>query len=58
MFDKFLHCLLDFFWTLCLRGYFNLILLGEPKYGPGSKPHWKAGSDYYPAFYKALLDEP
>ena len=32
--------------------------MGDPKYGPGSKPHWKAGSACYPAFYKALLDEP
>ena len=35
-----------------------LLLSGEPKYGPGSKPHWKAVSARYPAFYKALLDEP
>ena len=34
-----------------------VILLGEPKYGPGSEPNWKAGSAHYPAFYKALLDE-
>ena len=33
-------------------------VLGDPKYGPGSEPHWKAGSDCYLAFYKALLDEP
>ena len=33
-------------------------VLGEPKYGPSSEPHWKSGSAYYPAFYKALLDEP
>ena len=33
-------------------------VLGEPKYGPGFEPHWKTGSDRYPAFYKALLDEP
>ena len=33
-------------------------VLGEPKYGPGSEPHWKAGSDCYPDLYKALLDEP
>ena len=33
-------------------------VLGEPKYVPGSEPHWKAGSAHYPAFYKALLDEP
>ena len=30
----------------------------DPKYGPGSEPHWKAGSDHYQALYKALLDEP
>ena len=33
-------------------------VLGEPKYGPGSEPHWKAGSSCYPALYKDLLDEP
>ena len=33
-------------------------VLGEPKYGPGSKHHWKAGSACYPAFYKTLLNEP
>ena len=33
-------------------------VLGDPKYGPGYKPHWKVGSDRYPALYKALLDEP
>ena len=33
-------------------------VLVDPKYGPGSKPHLKAGSARYPAFYKALLDEP
>ena len=33
-------------------------VLGEPKYRPGSKPNWKAGSANYPALYKALLDEP
>ena len=33
-------------------------MLGEPKYGPGSEPNWKAGSAHYPAFYEALLDEP
>ena len=33
-------------------------VLGEPKYGPGSKPHWKAGSARYTALYKALLEEP
>ena len=33
-------------------------MLGDPKYGPGSEPHWKAGSACYPDFYKALLDEP
>ena len=32
--------------------------LGEPKYGPGSEPHWKVGSAQYQAFYKALLDKP
>ena len=32
-------------------------VLGEPKYGPGSEPHWKGGSACYPAFYKALLEE-
>ena len=32
-------------------------VLGEPKYVPVYKPHWKAGSACYPAFYKALLDE-
>ena len=35
----------------------KMSVLGEPKYGPGSEPHWKAGSDRYPVFYKALLDE-
>ena len=25
-------------------------VLGEPKYGPGSEPYWKAGSDNYPDF--------
>ena len=33
-------------------------VLGEPKYGLGSKPHCKASSARYPAFHKALLDEP
>ena len=33
-------------------------VLEDPKYGPGSNPHWKAGSACYPAFFKALLDEP
>ena len=33
-------------------------VLGDPKYGPGSEPHWKASSAYYPAFCKNLLDEP
>ena len=33
-------------------------VLGETKYGPGSKPHWKAGGPHYPAFYKDLLYEP
>ena len=33
-------------------------VLGEPKYGPGSEPLWKAGSARHPAFYNALLDEP
>ena len=33
-------------------------VLGEPKYGPGSEPQWKAGRTPYPAFYKALLEEP
>ena len=32
-------------------------MLGEPKYGPGSEPQWKAGRNRYPAFYKALLEE-
>ena len=25
-------------------------VLGEPKYGPGSEPQWKAGRTRYPAF--------
>ena len=33
-------------------------VLVEPKYGPGSEPHWKACSARYPDFYKDLLDEP
>ena len=33
-------------------------LLGGPKYGPGSEPQWKASRTRYPAFYKALLEEP
>ena len=33
-------------------------VLGEPKYGPGSEPQWKAGRICCPAFYKALLEEP
>ena len=33
-------------------------VLGEPKYGPGSEPQWKAGRTRYPAFYKALIEEP
>ena len=33
-------------------------VLGDPKDGPGYKSYWKAGSALYPAFYKALLDEP
>ena len=33
-------------------------VLVEPKYEPGSEPRWKAGSARYPAFCKALLDEP
>ena len=37
---------------------YSIILLGEPKYGPGSEPHWKAGSAHYPDFYKALLKGP
>ena len=32
-------------------------VLGEPKYGPGSEPHCKAGSVRYPSLYKALFDE-
>ena len=39
-------------------GHLNSHVSREPKYGPGSKTHWKAGSARYPAFYKALLDEP
>ena len=35
----------------------QISVLGEPKYGPGSKPHCKAGSARYLAFYKAILDE-
>ena len=31
-------------------------VLGEPKYGTGSEPHWKAGSARYLYFYKSLLD--
>ena len=31
--------------------------MGDPKYVPGSKPHWKAGSVRHPDLYKALLDE-
>ena len=34
------------------------ILLGEPNYGPGYEPHWKAGSARYPALYKSLIEEP
>ena len=30
-------------------------VLGDLNYGPGSEPHWKAGSACYLAFYKALL---
>ena len=33
-------------------------VLGDPKYGTGSKTHWKAGSARYPDFYKTLLEEP
>ena len=33
-------------------------VLGDPKYGLGSKPNCKAGSACYLSFYKALLDEP
>ena len=33
-------------------------VLGEPRYGPGPEPQWKAGRTRYPAFYKALLEEP
>ena len=40
------------------RGGGGVYLLGDTKYGLGSEPHWKAGSARYPAFYKALLDEP
>ena len=38
--------------------YKRMSALGDPKYGSGSEPHWKAGSARYPAFYKALIDEP
>ena len=31
----------------CRRSH---LLLGEPKYGLGSEPHWKAASAHYPAF--------
>ena len=34
------------------------MLLGEEKYGPGSKPQWKAGGARYLILYKALLEEP
>ena len=34
------------------------ILLGEGKYSPGIEPAWKAGSDRFSAFYKALVNEP
>ena len=36
----------------------QMYLLGELKYGPGSEPQRKAGRTRYPAFYKALLEEP
>ena len=36
----------------------RITVLGDPKYGLGSEPHWKAGSARYPDFYRALLDEP
>ena len=42
-------------WQVCHR---QTGVLGEPKYGPGSEPQWKAGRNRYPAFYKALLKEP
>ena len=54
-------------WTNRIQVFLQLTLiinctryfvLGEPKYGPGSKPHWKAGRARYMAFYKALLEEP
>ena len=32
-------------------------VLGDPKYGSGSEPHWKSGSARYPAFYRDLLEE-
>ena len=31
-------------------------MLGEPKYGPGSEPQWKAGRTRYPDLYKTLLE--
>ena len=31
-------------------------VLVDPKYGPGSEPHWKAGSASYPDFCKDLLE--
>ena len=33
-------------------------VLGDPKYGSGSVPHWKAGGSRYPALFKALTEEP
>ena len=33
-------------------------VLGEPKYGSGSEPQWKAGRTRYSALYKAVLEEP
>ena len=33
-------------------------VLREPKYGPRYEPQWKAGRTCYPAFCKALLEEP
>ena len=33
-------------------------MLGEGKYYPGVDPAWKAGSDRFSAFYKALMNDP
>ena len=53
-----MYILVQFFLGYIKKNLTSVIsMLGEPKYGPGYEPHWKAGSARYPVFYKSLLDE-